>query len=529
MELQQLDLIKKYLNLLAAGHKWIVGCILLAISAGLAFYINTPEVYQSSASIVYQRQHVNPSKFSPDQEIGVSEMLNTVSQQVMSRSNLEVMIEEFDLYPEARKKAPIEDVIEKMRQKDITLERQGDGNVFSISFRGRQPRTVRAVTNELAAKFIEENLRARQEQAREVAEYIQDELRMSKEVLHKKEGQMRDYKLKYYNEMPQQREANMNRLNVLQEQLRSVESNIQSLEQTRLLVAEQLEVLQNLRAGAAAAAGGDSETVAVGPEAELAEARSRLQDLRAKYTDAHPAVARMEKKVGQLESQVADIGSSSGPGPSERKAAMAGSESREARIQELTYQLKEIEMDLQALRKESKETRSQIEQYQAWIDAAPVREAEWAELTRDYTEIKEYHDKLVSQSLGAEAAKSLEVSQKGSQFRVVDPAFLPNSPLKGTFLKVLLISVLGGIAVGSGLILGLDFMDTSFKGLREIEETLNMSVVCAMPLVVTDAEQKRSKIINIFWYIGYVFWLCAWIAATFYFWNRGDIILTSGF
>lgn len=525
MELQQLDLIKKYVNLVAAGHKWIVGCVLLAICAALYFYITAPEVYQSSASIVYQEQQINPSEYAPDSGMDMREMLNTVSQQVLSRGNLEPMIEQFNLYPGMRRNAPIEDVIERMRDQAIEVNREGGGNVFSVSYKGRHPETVKAVTNELAAKFIEENLRVRQQRARETANYIEDELEMSKKKLHKKEEQMRDYKLKYYNEMPQQRESNMNRLNALQEQLQSVQSNIQNLEQTRLLVSEQLETLRGIQADAAAEASGDTGSGPTGPAGELSEARSRLQDLRARYTDEHPAVVRMQKRVQQLESEMPDTPAASGAETAERRAAMAGSQSRETRIQELTLQLKQVEMDLKSLREESKNIRSQIKKYQEWIDAAPIREAEWAELTRDYEELKEYHDQLVSRSLAAEAAEKLEVSQKGSQFQVVDAAFVPNTPLKGTFLKVLFIAVFGGIAVSAGLIVGLDFMDTSFKSVREIENTLNMSVVCAMPLVVTESEHKRSRIIDILWYAGYFCWFCAWIAATFYFWNRGDIII----
>jgi len=525
MELQQLDLVKKYLNLLVSAHKLIVGCVLLSFFAALYFYINSPEIYQSSASIVYQEQRINPSRFSPDQEVDIREMLNTVSQQVLSRTNLERMIKEFSLYPDMRGNAPIEDVIATMRERDIEVEREGRGNVFSVSFKGRDPQTVQKVTNALAAKFIEENLRVRQERANETASYIQDELRMSRETLHKKEAEMRDYKLEHYNEMPEQREFNMNRLNALQEQLQNIQSNIQSLEQTRLLVSEQLETLQNIQASPDAAAPGDSQTGPEGPAAELADAKSRLQELRTRYTEEHPSVQRMEKRVQQLETALAETDVSDDQSPTIGTRATSDREERAARIQELAYQLKEIELDLKAQRKESQNIRNQIQKYKEWIDAAPVREAEWADLTRDYEELKEYHDELVSQSLSAEAAQSLEVRQKGSQFQVVDSAFLPKTPLKGTFLKILLMAAAAGLVAGSGLIVGLDFTDTSFKSVREIENALNMTVSCAMPRVVTEPEQRRSRSLNLLWYTFFGCFLLAWLAATVYFWNQGDILL----
>jgi polysaccharide chain length determinant protein (PEP-CTERM system associated) len=523
MDLQQLDIIRKYVNLLMNGHKLIVFAVLAAISVALYLYIDSPELYRSSATIVYQEQQVNPSRFSPDQKIDIGEMLNTVSQQVMSRTNLESMIRRFDLYPTMRDNAPIEDVIEYMREKTIDVKREGGGNVFSVSYKGRDPEKVKQVTNALSVKFIEENLRVREQRARETADYIDDELRMSKETLNEKEEQMRDYKLKYYNEMPQQREANMNRLNNLQEQLQAVQANIQNLEQTRLLVAEQLEILEQMQAEAQAR--GDADPGAGGPAGSLAEARDRLRELRSRYTDQHPSVVRMQKRVEQLESEVARLESSGSRSAAAAQAARVGTSDRPSRIQELAFQLKEIDLDLQALRKESDNIRSQIKKYEKWIEAAPIREAEWADLTRDYEELKEYHDELLSRSLAARAAESLEMRQRGSQFRVIDAAFLPESPLKGTFLKIFLVGAFLGLALSSGLILGYDLLDTSFKSAREIEDTLKMSVVCALPMIITEKEKKRIRNINILWYALFCCWFIAWAAATFFFWSRGKIVI----
>ncbi|MCF8096143.1 MAG: hypothetical protein K9J79_12375, partial [Desulfobacteraceae bacterium] len=205
-EQPQLDILKKYLKLLLNRYRLIAACVLLAVSAGIFVYLYQPEIYQSSASIMYQEQKITPSKFSQDSKQQMQEMVNTISQQVLSRTNLEKVIKEFNLYAHMRQNLPIEDVIERMRENHVEISlHQGKGNVFSVAFKGRDPRTVMRVTNSLASKFIEENLRIREEQARERASYIQDELRMAKERLNKKEAQMRDYKLKHYNEMPQQR------------------------------------------------------------------------------------------------------------------------------------------------------------------------------------------------------------------------------------------------------------------------------------------------------------------------------------
>src|SRR6056297_2169125 len=134
----QIDILSKYLNLLIRWHKLIIICLLLAVSAALPYYLRLPDIYQSSASVIYQEQNINPSRLSPDERMRLEEMVNTVTQQVLSRKNLEDIINKFDLYPDMRKNLPIEDIMERLREKDVevSVERQR-GNVFSVSLRQR--------------------------------------------------------------------------------------------------------------------------------------------------------------------------------------------------------------------------------------------------------------------------------------------------------------------------------------------------------------------------------------------------------
>ncbi|MCF8094810.1 MAG: hypothetical protein K9J79_05545, partial [Desulfobacteraceae bacterium] len=367
----------------------------------------------------------------------------------------------------------------------------------------------------------------REEQARERASYIQDELRMAKERLNKKEAQMRDYKLKHYNEMPQQRSANMSRLNALQEQYSSLQTNIYNLEQTRMLVAEQLEVRRKQQEAAAdGEEGGSATRTGQSSRAQkLAAARSRLQDLMSRYTPQHPEVKRLERRIEQLKSGQNSGQEQSGQEPAENNGKMSALIGQDKRIGELAAQLKEIDVNLKTLRREAENIREQMKKYQRWIDAAPEREAEWASLTRDYEELKQYHDELLSRSLAAEAAESLEVRQKGSQFKVIDSAYLPRTPIKGTFLKILMLSLFAGAAAGGGLVVTLDFLDTSFKESQEVESTLQLPVTCALPLIVTEAEKKRERIKSIIWSLFFSAWAMALAATVVYFWQQGDILI----
>lgn len=519
-EQPQLDVLKKYLNLFFSWHKLIIGCLLLAISGGYTVYLITPKVYQSTASIIYQQQKINPSKLSPDEEKRIDEMVSTVTQQVTSRTSLEKIIKEFNLYRELLEVVPIEDVIARMRDKDIHISVQrAKGNVFSVSFQGVEPGLVMRVTNALASKFIEENLRVREERATETTSYIQDELRMSKESLDKKDALMRDYKLKYYNEMPDHRESNMARLNALHEQFQATQTNIHTLEQTRLLVSEQLASQKN-RTNTTSST---SSTSTSAGDTDLTSAQKTLQVLLAKYTPDHPAVKRAEKRIQQLELE--QNTSQTTIKDTKIKSAATVAPIKGVNTNDFSIQLKEIELNLKSLRDESENILSQIKTYQGWIDTTPIREAEWTALTRDYNELKKYYDALLAQSLTAAAAESIEIRQKGSQFKLVDPAYLPEKPVQGNFLKTIMVAIALGLATGFGLVLGFDFMDTSFKDAQEIERFLRIPVTCALPFIVIETEQKQEKRKNVLWYCFFSVWLITLLIATVFLWTRGTIII----
>jgi len=241
MEQQQHQQIRKYLDLFVRWKGFIVAAILISLPAGLAVYLTTPKVYQSTSLLSYQQQSVNPSqsKLSPDMASAIRDVVSTLSQMVTSRTNLENVITTLDLYPEMRQKLPMEDVVDLMR-KDIEIEPSKQGDISRSGFPVSQPDKVVKVTNALAAKFIEENLKYREERATETSAYASDELEMAKTVMDRKEAVMRDYKLKHYNELPEQRQTNVERLIGLQEQYQAKQESIQDLEKTMILIQDQI-------------------------------------------------------------------------------------------------------------------------------------------------------------------------------------------------------------------------------------------------------------------------------------------------
>ena len=156
--------------------------------------------------------------------------------------------------------------------------------------------------------------------------------------------------------------------------------------------------------------------------------------------------------------------------------------------------------------------------------AAPVREAEWSSLTREYGELKRHYDFLVAQNLQARSALNLERKQKGSQFKIEDPARVPEKPVSPDFIKIFGVALLLGCGLGGGLALGLDLLDSSFRDPLELEKAFDIEVICTVPKLTLPKEVVKARVINIAG--GVFFILCSsGIAVVFvYFWKKGQIV-----
>ncbi len=537
MEQQQRQQIKKYVDLVLRRKKLIISFLIVGIVAGLGVYLKTPKVFESTALLIYQRAKINPgSKLTPNVQTKAREIIATLTQQVTSRSSLESFIKQFGLYPKLRQRLPMEDVVDLMRSNNIKIKPE-KGDVFRVTFQGNNPQKVMKVANAIAAKFIEENLRYREEKATETSAYATDEMNIAKVTLDKREAAMRDYKLKYYNEMPQQFDTNMTRLNALQDQLQKNQDSIQNVERTKVMIQEQVNIrkdaLRQIAAQNAAMgdAAGNQDATDNSPLAnslaDINRVQNALDSLRLRYTDKHPEVRRLTKKLKELQAKQQELIKSmpESERPEDGKMAQTIAFPRDKQLVQLELQVNDVSYSMKRLKKKAKEIEVQIKQYQEWINKTPVREAEWTALTRDYKQLYDHFQQLVVRNLEATSAESLERRQKGSQFKIVDSAYFPEKPVKPDFKKIMLLSLALGLGLGGGLAFLLEMGDASFRDPEELETYLGLPVICSLPRVYLPKESRRQRWQTIVWSILLVISVIVLLAGMVYLYKTGIIII----
>lgn len=523
--------IKRFLNILLRRKTLIFICMFLSVFIGLGYYIRTPKVYRSSSLIMYQ-QKINPTEMSPDLS-RFQEVVSTVTQQITSRTSLEDLINQFDLYKDLRARLPMEDVVDIMRNNAISIRPDRRGNTFEVAFEGSIPKKVLLVTNALAAKFIEENIRLREETVSETSAYIKDELKMAKEGLNKKEAAMRNYKLKYYNEMPEQRETNISRLNALQVQYQGYQNNLQELERTKVLIQEQIslrqEILAKFSGGAAVESTSDNNMTPLSASSQIAKLQSDLDILLTRYTDKHPDVRRLKSLIARLQEDMENQTETADAGEQDNvpqdKAEADNAQERDFQLYKMQKQIEEIDHDISTLNKEKQKTKEQIDAFVSRIEAAPVREAEWTDLTRDYEQLSKHYEELVAKNIQADSAESLERRQKGSQFKIVDPAHFPEKPFYPDFMIIMLMTLGIGLGTGGAIALGFEFLDTSFRDAHDLEKFLELPVACSIPVIMTDNEKRRQHLKSAVGLTLFVLSLTLLAGSIAFLWYKGIVII----
>ena len=423
--------------------------------------------------------------------------LNTLKEQVLSRPRLETIITKYDLYPELRQKSTIFNAIEVMR-KHITVEinearsrRDTSPASFEISFDGVDRNKVRDVTYSIGNLFIEDDLKLRERQAHGTSQFLERELGRMREKLRKSEQLVRQFKEENMGVLPEQMENNYRILEQLQQHLDSLSETLQQTEDRKVLLQTQLNRLENIQIGEPVATVTQQGRPDDQDRLTLPQLRQQLENLHSRYRDKHPDVIRLTATIAKRERQqeaqsVESDSQSAAASPLRTEAEQLLIAQRE----DLLTQLKLINKEIVTFQEDRLKTSKEIEQYRRRIEDGPKIEQKLVDVSRDYEEASESYQSLLEKKLQAELSENLESTQKGEQFRVLEPANLPEKPFKPDILKTLAMGFALAMGCGLGLAFLREYMDPAFSSSKDIESLIQLPVLVSIPVVSTKAEQR---------------------------------------
>jgi polysaccharide chain length determinant protein (PEP-CTERM system associated) len=476
---------------------WLAFVPFALIAAFVAAAARTlPNVYTSETVIRVEPQRIPESYVKNTITARIEDRLETIRSTILSRTRLERIILDFDLYPDERKTMVMEDVVGLMsRNVDVKIVQ---GDAFRVAYTGRDPVKVMKVTDRLAHLFIDENLVDRQNQAQGTDDFLESALVEAKAKLLASEKRVMAYRQTYAGQLPTQMDANLQQIQSARMQIRDNRESINRDLDRRLLLERQLGDLQapssvaDVTASTAAQAtpGGPLPTPAGGTTAQqLAAAQTLLESQQLRYKPGHPDLEATKRRIEELQVRLAAESSTTSPRP---RVVSAADQLRQRNIENLKTDM--AELDRQIARKQDEEKRLQgvADDVQRRVDALPTRESELTELTRDYGTLQDNYRSLLQKKSESEMAANLERRNVGEQFKLLDPAQLPERPSSPNRPMINLVGMVAGLAVGAVLVGIVEVRDNSFRTDEEVAAVLALPVLAVVPAMQSDADRKSA-------------------------------------
>jgi polysaccharide biosynthesis transport protein len=457
-----------------------------------------PSIYRSGTLILVEQPTVSQQYVVSNVVSDLQSRLDSLTQQVLSRTRLLRIVEKLNLFPAQRQKLSSDEMVELMRKNiQIELVRSPDHDqltAFNIYFSANNPYVAQQVTTELTNILISENLEVRQQQSQDTTSFLQSQLDEARKNLSEQEAKVRAFKDLHLGELPGQLQSNLQILSGMQAELQNEQDGLGRAKQQNAylesLIGQYRTLARNPRAASAAGVTGGLPAV----DQELDRLKAQLADLSSRYTDRHPDVRKMKEQIAKTEKMKAQFESDLVKKSADPSSDKSGETSRDlAPMMEVQSQLKANEIETANRQRSISELQGRIGDYQSRLNRTPVREQELTDLTRDYDQSRTYYESLLAKRNQSELATNLEKRQQSEHFRIIDPPSLPSKPYSPNRFKLSLIGLVAGLVISFGAVAGAEAMDDRIYDEAYFKKMVPVGLTVAVPLLISPEEEKRNQ------------------------------------
>ena len=463
---------------IARRHRLIL-VLPVILGAILAYGISLtiPYQYLSQTLVLVKQPAVPDSVVKPIVNEDLNQRLATMKQQILSRTRLEPIIQDFGLYKKDQDRGlPMEELVGRLR-KTITVtlvesmtETRNQVPGFTVTVVSDNPRLAQQICTQVTSMFIEESAKTMEQLTTNTTEFITRQLGQAKVKLDEQDSRLAAFKRQFMGSLPEDEAANLNLLNGLNTQLEATTQALSRAQQEKAFAESMLS--QQLAAW-------QSTTTEKSPltlDMQLNDLQNQLVSMEAKYTADYPDVIRLKNNIAQLKKKIADAHASDAQRPSAPKDAV-----EPPNIQQLRAQIHQNDLVIKDKTVQEEQIQAQIRTYQGRISLSPSVEQQYKELTRDYQSSLDNYNDLLKKQTQSQIGKDLETQQQGEQFQVLDPASLPESPTYPDHKLFGMGGLAGGLMIGVGIVLVIEMRDNTLRTERDVEFFLKVPTLAMVP------------------------------------------------
>ena len=513
------------------------GGILLGLSLAAAFL--WPATYKSMATILIEEQEIPSELVHSTITSYADQRIETIKQQVMSRTTLWKVVEQYNLYQDLRRTNPAEEVVKRFTR-DIAVEVISADVVdkrtqhptkatiaFTVAYQSNSPDLAQKVANELTSLFLGQNLKSRERQAQEATSFLQQEAENLSKHIGEVDEKIATFKHRASGALPELMPLNLQLMSQSDRELMDIDQQIRTLEERKnylegelatikpntpimsvtgeriLDSAERLRSLRAEYAGASANRSPDHPDILkmkqeiealekeTGLPPEIEEATKQLIDARAAMATVskrlgkdHPDVVRARRTIEALEQEVRQLGS-----VPLRKPMLRPENPSYINLQ---AQLNSATSSLNALRATRTAVKRRLQDYAARLERTPEMEPDYLFLTRDRDTSGQKYQDIRSRLLEAKVSEGLEIQRKGERFSLIDPPSLPEKPEKPNRPAIVLLGFILALAGGIGSGAAAESLDHSIRTPEQLARLTQLSPLAVIPFMPNEQDLFRA-------------------------------------
>jgi len=422
---------------------------------------------------------------------------------------------------------------------------------FKVAFEYEDPEAAQRVVGDLTTLYLDENVKSRQRSTAETSTFLQEESQRQAERVNEIEQQIEAFKTRHAGRLPEQVELNAQMLERTQTEIDRLSRELTALADRRSFIEAQManfadvgpvsgpesanspaerlraartqlavissiysenhpdqvrlrreiDGLEQLVGRSAVGAGGEGSR-------QLDEARIALARAAERYSPEHPDVRELRRRVAALERTVdangpagegaarggaQGIATAAGPSGAQVPAKDRSDGPRSPALLNMQAQLDATASQIRATEAERKDLRGRLADYERRLTVAPAIEREFVTMTRDHVNALAKYRELQGKLTEAEIAQELERDRKAERFSLIEPALLPEAPIKPNRAVIALMGLV--LAVGSGLGIGLlrELLDPTVKSIYDAELSSAVPILAAIPVLRSSAQIAASR------------------------------------
>lgn len=513
-----------------------------------AMALTLPSIYSSKATILIEAQNIPEEMVRTTVTGFVEERLQSLTQIVLSRANLEEIVNKLNLYPELREKNTIEQIVARMRNNiemtpihaQVSNPRAGRSIAatiaFDISYEGKDPEQTAGVTSALVSLYLEQNLKVREEKAVGTVNFFRQQLEEIKNEMDVREKQIASFKEENLHSLPELMQFNMQIVERTRNDLDARQKDVDTLVNQLIYLQGQLAAIEPIRYRGGTDGRGatleeelrflnnqylalkavkaenhpdmiklknqvnslDKEAYSRQSMRDLAvnleNKQNQLEAMRQRYSDSHPDVIALSREVNILESQFEER--------TLNRTLFTEVESMEPEnpaFINIQTQIASTRLQIDNARAKIRELEKAYARYQRRVENSPAVEQQFKFLQRDYLSLQQSYQETTSRLQDALEAMELEEGQMAEKLIVIEPPQIPEMPVKPNRRAILMLGVVFASGIGVGSTAMAEYFDASVRDTRNLARISGSSVLGSIPYLRTRRDKVKKWLTGLAW------------------------------